>query len=655
MPFQMVYSRKLHTAYVDLTCTLDIETTNTQEDGFIYSIALCIAGECIVVRYVEDLISILKTMITHFRLSDKRHIVIYVHNLGYEHMYLTQILSDVFERKSILLTGARKPLTIKYGFGLEFRDSLKLFQKSLVEATKNVGHKKLAGDLDYSVYRSPDTPLNQLEFDYVVNDVVGLYEAIEDLKKEHGYNQASIPLTNTGIVIEHINRVISKDKRCLKAMSQLELDKDQICLAYHCMAGGDTHGCRWRAGGVYENCNSYDFKSAHPSQQLLRKFPTGHPVTLPENINEETLRLLIDSDYGWIAKVYISDLNIRPECPDPCISYSKCPDVINSYGLDNGRLLGADHVFCYIDSNDYQRIKDAYTYTELVAVESVAFKLDYLPESYRKVIKDYYMTKESAEDGPERNFAKVCVNTIFGASAQKLIRDEWTITERLETEHISWEQNLDEKTPEQVHKKQIMRFPFLWGLWTASCTRLELWHMLKLVGWEKVIYWDTDSCKYQGAKIPEIESYNSTIREMCIIRHADVINRKGQKVYIGSAEDEHKGVDYGYKRFTFLHAKCYACESWSDKDQCYNIESTIAGVAKDAGVKALDGDISNLKSGLRIYPAGGQKLWYHDRDIYTRTDFERPTRCASYIYMVDREYLVNDRRSLIYDQEVIIQ
>ncbi len=36
-------------------------------------------------------------------------------------------------------------------------------------------------------------------------------------------------------------------------------------------------------------------------------------------------------------------------------------------------------------------------------------------------------------------------------------------------------------------------------------SRLKLWDMLKRVGWEKIIYWDTDSCKFEGEKQPTIE------------------------------------------------------------------------------------------------------------------------------------------------------
>lgn len=249
--------------------------------------------------------------------------------------------------------------------------------------------------------------------------------------------------------------------------------------------------------------------------------------------------------------------------------------------------------------------------------------------------------KESAEDGPDRNFAKICVNTIFGACAQKVIRDEYSIIDDdlLEAETKHWEDNLESFEESTVSKRQQQKFPFLWGLWTASLSRLALWNLIKAAGWEDVIYWDTDSVKYKGEVKPEIEEINKKVIAQCIERKAAVIGKNGKIVYIGVAENEHPDVKYGYAEFTFLHAKCYAALSWDKKSASYKIESTIAGVGKREGVKALCGDIGNLKDGLVINPAGGLALTYVDLPVYKRK-FKRETECASFIHMEPRVYEV---------------
>lgn len=629
--------------YVNLTATLDIETTNTEEDGFAYSFALNIGGVNMVVRYIEELEEVIDGLIDSWSLGGSDYLSIYIHNLGYEYQYMAQILNEDWTIKNALYTKARQALYLRFGNGIEFRDSLKLFQKSLAGATKGCRHPKLKGDLDYSVYRTPDTPLTQQEFDYIVNDVQGLYEAIERLKAEQDYNAATIPLTNTSMVIEEVNRHLHTGE-VQRTMRALSLGKHELELAYHCMAGGDTHGTRWRASRTYDNCNSYDLKSAHPSEQALWKFPAGEPFLLPEDVEEDELSTLIDEGYGWLGKVYLEDIQVRPECPNPTISLSKTEAIEGLRGLDNGRVLGADAAFAYLDSNDYQRFREAYTYTDFCGVDILAFKLEYLPDEFREAVFDKFRVKESAEDGPERVFAKVCVNTIFGACAQKTVRDEYDILfeEVMERNKIKWEDKLAAMEDEAVIKTQQKKFPFLWGLWTSSLSRLRLWELQKAVGWERLIYWDTDSVKYEGPKLPAVDHYNQRIIDQCIARDAVVVNQKGKTVYIGAAEDEHPTVDYGYRRFRFLHAKCYAAEAWDGER--YTIETTIAGVGKEQGKKALGGNIDTLADGLYIADAGGQALTYVDVPVRSRTDFKRRTRTASYIIMRPREYLVNAER-----------
>lgn len=644
--------------YLDITSTFDIETTNTDTDGFAYSWQTCVNGRVVLPRYFEDWLDILNHLadLWHLELG-KRHMVVYVHNLGYEFNYVAQLLNECWGIDKALYTESRKPLYIKFCNGIEFRDSFKLFQKSLARATEGCKHEKLVGDLDYTIYRTPDTELTEREFGYCVNDVLGLFEAIERLKKEHGYNQATIPYTNTGMVIEAVNKNL--DSKCKQAMEKLQLNRNQMLIAYKAMAGGDTHGTRWRAGWTYTNCNSYDFKSAHPSQQLLWKFPKGAPIDLPEWTKRADFEGIIKAGFGWVGLICLKDVTVKPECPDPVISVSKCSDAMGLGELDNGRVLSADSLSVWCDSNDWQRIREAYDFDGAIMAKGFCFALDYLPDSFRKTILEYFRIKETMKGSPDYMFSKICVNTIFGACAQKTIRNEHTVQftkDGMIPQNIKWEQVLSTKSEKEIKKTQAHKFPFLWGLWTSSLTRLCLWEMLKTVGWENVIYWDTDSCKFQGKKCPEIEQYNAKIRKQCEDRGVVVTRKDGKKIYIGVAEDEHPQADYGMKEFRFLHAKCYA-----DRDCDGKLESTIAGVGKRNGLLALGarptiyadrielvgGDIEKLNNWLTIPNAGGFQLAYHDSPIVIRHDFARPTRSASWVVMKPRRYDMPEFKRMI--------
>lgn len=652
--YDVVRKKKKSPGYYDVTSTLDIEVSAGEQDGYPYSFQFNVGGVNTVFRYIEDFFQVIDWLEKNYINPDNRF-VFYVHNMGYEYYHMIQLMDRRYRIDTGLWTKPKKPLYIRFHNGLEIRDSFKLFQKSLKGATKGLPHAKLDGDLDYRIWRTPDTPLKQKEFDYCVNDVQGLWEAIEKLKNDHGYNQATIPLTNTAMVVQEVNRMIDGSQETFKAMRRLTLDKEQTILAYKCMGGGDTHGTRWRAGVTYENCNSHDEKSAHPSQQLLRKFPMGEPITMGE-MEEYELKGLLDIGHGWIAKLIIVNPCIRPECPDPTISISKCEEIEELGEVDNGRLLDAEAILVYMDSNDYIRFCEGYTYEYLKAIECVSFYLDYLPEAFRMAIKEKFQIKEMMSKGMEYDFAKICVNTIFGACAQKQIRDEYEIQIKdfIEDSTEKWEDRIAKMSDEDVKKNQKTKFPFLWGLWTSSLSRLTLWELLKAVGWENVIYWDTDSAKYEGLPSEKIEEYNRKVMELCKGRNAAVPNKEGGTSYIGVAEREHPGVDYGYKRFRFLHAKCYAAEAWNPKTGKYEIETTIAGVGKEEGIRAMKGNIDNLEYGLYIADAGGNKIHYEDRPI-TKRKFSRETETASYIWMEPREYEIKEEKEEIeiMDNEII--
>ena len=216
---------------IDYTCTFDIETTNSDTDGFAYSFQTCIDGVVVVRRYFEDWAEIIETLCDKWRVTEKRKLIIYVHNLGYEFTYLIQLLTLRWGDCKALYTKSRHPLTLEFSNGVEFRDSLKLFQKSLARATEGCKHEKLKGDLDYTVYRTPDTPLDDKEFAYCVNDVLGLYEAIERMKKEHGFSAANIPISNTALVKLEVLKTVGKDKTFPIVKKSLALSRAQTFLA----------------------------------------------------------------------------------------------------------------------------------------------------------------------------------------------------------------------------------------------------------------------------------------------------------------------------------------------------------------------------------------------------------------------------------------
>ena len=629
--------------YANDFCTLDIETTNESDlVGYPYIFQMTIFNQCVYVRTYEDFACILNKLIASFHLGERRRLIIYVYNLSYEMFYLWQLLNRDFHMKEDLCPKSLKPLIVRYSEGLEFRDALKLFQKSLANATKNVKHSKRVGDLDYKIIRYPDTHLTDDELRYCLYDVVGMREAILELMTQHNYDMARIPLTNTGIVRSSVLNAVRSDPVFTAIQQDVVPDRNQMILLVKSMAGGDTHGNARLRNKIIENCNMADITSAHPSQMLLQKYPCGKLETYPYGMTLEDYSSLV-SDFAIWMVVKFEDITLKNNVTNPVISLSKAVDISsNAYCTENGRITYAEKLELPCDSNDFSRILRSYNWRKCKIIFAVISKLKYLPESFRNVVKQWFENKSSISDKGDflYMFSKICINTIFGACAQKPIRDSYTAIvngNEIMNKTIGWIENL-ENTSDEEYQKIVSRktaLPFVWGTWTASLTRLQLFNMQEKIGWNRVIYWDTDSIYYIGKKAKCIEEFNKEKIEQVIERNALVYNYENKPVYIGAFTDDYEGEEYGLKRFKFLHAKCY----WKETEK-YS-EFTIAGVAKKNAMEYIKTP-ENFVPGFYISDAGGKKLKYCSRPIRKITRGSVTFTVASHIVMSRRDYKLNN-------------
>lgn len=145
--------------------------------------------------------------------SDNRRLVVYVHNLPYE----WQFIRKRFSWTKVFLLEDRKPVKARMG-GIEFRCSLKLSGgKSLANVGKDLQtHKveKKVGDLDYSLIRTPLTPMTEKELGYCEYDIRVVNAYIAEKIEQDG-NVSRIPLTNTGYVREYCR------KACFRALEKI--------------------------------------------------------------------------------------------------------------------------------------------------------------------------------------------------------------------------------------------------------------------------------------------------------------------------------------------------------------------------------------------------------------------------------------------------
>lgn len=149
-------------------------------------------------RYWEQFKTLMSCVEGLLDLNPKRRLVIYVHNLPYE----WQFMRKHFSWTKVFYLDQRKPVYAITDGGLEFRCSLKLSGKSLANTAKDLTKykaRKLVGDLDYSLMRTPQTPLTPTELAYCEADVEVVLCYIQERIEQEG-DITRIPLTKTGYV-----------------------------------------------------------------------------------------------------------------------------------------------------------------------------------------------------------------------------------------------------------------------------------------------------------------------------------------------------------------------------------------------------------------------------------------------------------------------
>ncbi len=151
------------TNYIKLYSGFDIETTNINKLGIMYKWQLSLNTHVISGRTYDQFIETLNIIKKYYRLSNEKHIIIWVANLGYEWQFIRKWLNvtDYFFKDS------RKPLYIVHDNCIEFREALGFVGNSLKSLAKSICNtQKLDGDLDYNMLRNKNTILSEQEERY---------------------------------------------------------------------------------------------------------------------------------------------------------------------------------------------------------------------------------------------------------------------------------------------------------------------------------------------------------------------------------------------------------------------------------------------------------------------------------------------------------
>ena len=640
--------------------TFDIETTTIDNGtdtpyGFMYHWQMDVGGNVVTGRRWEEWVKFMLKLVEIFKTDETRNFVVYIQNEAFEFQFIRDFLNAYFGGFRVFASQRRKPIYVTTKNGIQFRCSYKLTNMSLEKAVQNelgVVHCKAAGDLDYRVIRTADTPLDDTEYGYCVSDVVSLYELIERRFINEHDNLESIPMTSTGYVRRDCRNSCRKDEDYREEFLKQEMTESVYKLLMEAGRGGNTHANRYMSGRIWHYVDSFDVASSYPAQMFLRKFPVSKFTPYGEIESMTELESLL-SEYACLFRVIFTGLEVRDNIGMPYIAISKATARSKHVTLDNGRVLSVinredrendrGYIALTMTDVDFQIIKEQYTWDDMSISDFHIATYGYLPEALLSQVMAYFKAKtelkdkikEAEERGDEEEAANLAylyaksknrLNGIFGMCYTNPVHNVISINE--DGEWIEDEPEIADAL-KKYWKSRNSFLVYAWGVWITAWARRHLEDLFNALGQDKVIYGDTDSGKAVDVDISKIDALNAKVMALADKRGA-YCDYNGTRYYMGIYEHENK---VPIAKFKTLGAKKYVYEDEK------GLHVTISGVSKKLGAKEL-GSIDNFVPGFIFKDAGGLTLYYNDADqgIHQITVDGCTMTTASNIGMIDSTY-----------------
>ena len=602
--------------YVGITTAFDIETTllDDIQQSVMYIWQWQFGTDYTVIGRTWDEFLTLQKRIKACLPADA-WLVVYVHNLAYEHCWLKGIYD--FTPDEVFAIASRKPVKCDMWQTFEFRCSYKLTNMSLKQFTSRmrVEHQKLSGEeFDYSVKRYPWTELSEEELEYCVNDVLGLVEAVNALMERDGDTLQTIPLTSTGYVRRNAKRAMRQNVHHAFVHSILP-DFEVYTALREAFRGGNTHASRFMAGDIVENVHSADRSSSYPAVMCNCEYPmTQFVPLLKSELNAGYISRCINIRHkAMLLRIGIKDLRLRnPYWSCPYLSSDKCrntDDVIDTY--DNGRIISAHYIETTVTDIDLEIITRQYK-GEIIFLQGWYSSYKKLPQPLIDEVIKYYRDKTELKGvkGQEVYYdkAKALLNSLYGMMAQDPVKHSIVFQKVGDWEEDSTISSID--LLEKSNKRAFLAYQ--WGVWVTAHARKALEEGIRLVHETEgasFVYCDTDSVKYIGRV--DWTAYNNQRIDECKESGSYATDPSGVTHFMGVFETEdNPETGYAYRYFKTLGAKKYA---YIEKEG-EGVHCTIAGVNKKKGGKELDenGGLEAFDEGFVFVEAGGTQAVYND-------------------------------------------
>lgn len=503
---------------------------------------------------------------------------------------------------------------------LEFRCSWRLTNQSLYGFTKDmhVKHKKLLQANDYGIHY-PDEYLSQQYHDYMFNDVVGLGEAICQLLKLEKLTLETLPYTSTGFPRNDVKKAFRNDKKEIKEFIKTRPVPQEFRCWAKAYSGGLTQVNELYEGKLVEANEEFsikhrDFVSFYPSLICTQKFPIGDRDVLDISddykVAETQLKNLVYSDDRLVfAQVLIVNYGIK-ENVIPFIPERHVETVTEKVApIYYSHKLKYFHGSFIINTctPELKMIYEESNTTAVIPLTVYHYKAVRMSKPILDVTMKYFIDKtvyknkvKHAEENQSADLlelqsllqrSKAKLNGIYGMLCEMLIKDNFTIDSEgnVNVEHVNIYdlENIEKMlasyygtSDEPGSCKNGKCFSYALGVYVTAWAKYYLFKYCKTIGWENVLYVDTDSAFYKSNEEIEqrIEKLNNELRAEAIAANA-YIDIDGKRTYLHYFDDEEEDI----KMFKALNAKRYMYYGFNKKGkQVFKL--TCAGVTGGIGL-----------------------------------------------------------------------
>lgn len=544
------------------------------------------------------------------------HTYIFVHNLAWDWQFMRKFfIRDFGEPSDQLNIKPHYPISIYFGNGLRFRDSLIISQVNLDKWAKdlNVEHQKAVGSWDYDKVRAQDYEFSAEELHYIENDTLALVECINAYAISLNRTVYTLPFTATGIVRQDV-RKIGDDNNARDWFKRMAPDFQQYSKLVNIFHGGYVQANRYIVNELMAGVRCYDFTSSYPFVLLSERYPS----TAFQKIENQSARDILEAKdkYAFMFKLVLMKPRLKNvQYPMPYLQSYKCEYKLNAV-IQQGRILAADLVEIYLNEIDLEIVMSQYDYDSEICVEVEYAEKAYLPRWLTDYIFSLYELKSELKEkgikGIDYTLAKGRLNSVYGLHCMRSIRDE--LIENYNTGEFEVKDVDEEEEYKKYLRKRSSILPYQIGVWCTSYAARNLFTFASraIPDPDDWVYSDTDSCYALDYDYAAIYEYNEECKEKLRRNGYGPAVVNGKEFWLGVAVSEGKADSY--TEWITVGAKRYCGRSEEDN----KLHLTVSGVPKRA-VGSLKDDIRNFKKGM-VFDGitSGKKMhtYFYIKDIY---------------------------------------